>query len=243
MRIAVTATLIALCFVPRVARSSDAETLTSEEGRPLASLLDQVQHRFLSPITYEEAPSEKSGRAPVLSVTLGSTDTTPYYAAASVLHAYIAAGLPGAYKVVQHEGWVSVLPTQVPPVMSHAVTFPAMERNAIDTLQLIVDGVAQASGKKVILLNVPFWPSERLTLGAAGQPAADVIESIGAVNHRPISFQCLYDPLSKAYYLNVTIVAPKPEPGTTTVPKPARRVVPRNSPWFTKQPDSSQGSR
>jgi hypothetical protein len=226
--------------------------------RPLARVLDRVQHLFLSPIAFEEAPfatnpelgspaaAVSGDPTPVLSVTLGATDTTPYYAAGTALYAYKNAGLPGVYKAVQNNGWVSVVPVQVLgadgsmrdviPVMSSPVTFPVAERDAIATLQMIADAAGKQAGAKILVLNVPFWEREKITLGATGQPAGEVIvESIGKMINRPVSFQCLYDVRSKTYYLNVTIVAADPPPGTTVppnVPKLGPHSGPANSPWF-----------
>jgi len=133
-------------------------------------LLDRVQHLFLSPIAFEEAPfatnpdlasaaaAVSGDPTPVLSVTLGATDTTPYYAAGTALYAYKNAGLPGVYKAVQNNGWVSVVPVQVLgadgsmrdviPVMSSPVTFPVAERDgriqaATSRVQALVERLQQ----------------------------------------------------------------------------------------------------
>ena len=166
------------------APGSGPTTINVEAGLPpLSRVLDRVQHLFLSPIAFEEAPfatnpelgspaaAVSGDPTPVLSVTLGATDTTPYYAAGTALYAYKNAGLPGVYKAVQNNGWVSVVPVQVLgadgsmrdviPVMSSPVTFPVAERNAIATLQMIADAAGKQAGAKILVLNVPFWEREK----------------------------------------------------------------------------------
>lgn len=235
-------------------------TISADAGRPLASLLTQIEKRFQSPITFEEEPFEnkqdldspavKSNPAPnvALTMTLGDTDTTPYFAAASAVYAYTNAGLPGKYRVVQNSGWVSVEPVEitgaggqersVKPVMSYPASVSPGTHNGIDTLGRIAGAVSRASGVPVILLNVPFWPSDTITTDALAGSAGDVIAAIGRSIHRPVTFHCLYDTRSKKYYLNVTIVAPDPVPGTATPPRPilgpGPLLGPSNSPWFTR---------
>ncbi len=237
-------------------------TMTAGSGRPLADVLDRIQHMFLSSVTYEELPfknaSDLSGPAvghlqspsAAFSVTLGASDATPYLAAQSVLYAYTNAGFPGVYSVAVRGGAVDVSPVRVPsvsgamqdvtPVMSTPVTFPVATRGAEDTLRLVASGAARGSGAAVVLLNAPFWPSDTLTVGASAEPARDVISDIGAQIGRPISFQCLWEPSEKRYYLNVTIVA-APEPPGRPAPGgpfilPIPKVPPPGSPWFNKTP-------
>ena len=237
---------------------SEPATITAGAGRPLANVLDQLQHLFLQPICYEEAPFESpadvksaavaSSIAPnvALRVTLGATDVNPYFASSTALSAYRNAGLPGVYNAVQNNGWVAVVPSQVSgtdgnlrsvvPVMSSKATFPAVSCRGVDTLQLVVDAMSQASGSKVLLLNQPFWPNDMVTVSASGEQAGDVIQKIGSIIGRPVSYQCLYDASSQAYYLNVIIVSPPPVPGSTVRPRPLPLPLlgPPNSPWFAK---------
>jgi hypothetical protein len=234
-------------------------------GRPLAAALDRVQQLLLSPITYEEVPYEspddlstftvETGAGPRtiharpildFTFTLGSTDTNPYWAAQSVLRAYQAAGLAGAYKVVQENNRVDVIPVQVravngsmrdlTPVMSQTVTFPTAKRKVEDTVQLVVDAVSRGSGSRVLLLEVPFFHWDTVELGAAGESARDVITNIGAKYNLPLSFRCLYDATDKTYYLNVQAIAPETVPGGPPPVGKIRKPVlgPANSPWFTR---------
>lgn len=236
--------------------------MTVDSGRTLADVLDRIQHAFLSPITYEELPfrnaSDLSGPAvahfqppsAAFSVTLGATDTTPYLAAQSVLYEYTNAGLPGVYSAAVRGGTVDVQPVQVrgadgsmkdiTPVVIQPVTFPIATRLGRDTLKLVAGQIGLQSGVEVIVLNVPFWPADTLTAGASGEPARNVISDIGAQIGRPISFQCLWEPNEKRYYLNVTIVA-APEPPGRPAPGgpfflPMPKLPPSGSPWFNNAP-------
>lgn len=109
-----------------------APTTLVGTGRALPSILDQVQKRFLSPISFEEVPFESPselsavtatvGGAPNtmltnprfdFSVTLDNSAATTYLAAQAVVDAYSASGGPGVYHVVQRKHRVDVVPFQV----------------------------------------------------------------------------------------------------------------------------------
>jgi hypothetical protein len=247
--------------------SSAPITLASQNERGLANILNRVQHLFLSPITFEEVPYENAGELrritlirdnlpesrfvnPVtdFSVTLGEMDSTPYLAAQAALSAYKSAGRPGFYTVVELNNRVDVMPSQVlgangamktiTPIMSYPVSFPPATRTLSDTLQLLVSDVSRASGRKVILLNIPGGLLETVELGASGLPARDVVAEIGTALKRPVSFQCLYDVGSSTYYLDVMSVTPDPVPGGPPqhgYPKPRPTVGPIDSPFFIKK--------
>jgi hypothetical protein len=263
------ASLCACSLTQNLASAQSATTnappspITVRAGAPLAQVLSQLQHALLSPISYEDVPFENaadvaspavraSGTPDIaLTVTFGGTDNTPYNATQTALQAYKNAGLPGTYNIVQNSGWVSVVPTQVTgsdggakavvPLMSRLVTFPSATRKGNDTLQLIVDAIAQESGANVILLNTPFWlgGSETVTVGASGEPAGEVIQSVAKSFNRPMSYQCLYVPSLKTYYLNVTIVAADNPPGVAGPQAPplapGPRVGPTTNRWFDKK--------
>jgi hypothetical protein len=165
---------LALVTVVACSLITRSETIAGDAGRPLATVLDKLQHHFLSPITYEEAPVESPWVA--FSVTLDSVDSTTYGAADAVLRTYRTSGLPGNYKVVQNDGWVSVSPAQR-PVMSSPVTFPVAERKGTETLQLVVDAISRASGVKILLLTVAPEPVPGTTVlrGPRIKPGANKI--------------------------------------------------------------------
>lgn len=240
-------------------------TIHVNTGRPLAEVLEGAQQHFRSPISFEEAPYEseqelskvtilQAGLQKTLltrpqvdfSVRLEAGDTTPFLAAQTALGAYIAEGLPGTYKVVQQNDRVDVVPVQVrsasgsmrdiQPIMSSPITFPLATRSALETVQLIVNGIASHTGAKILPLNMPFHTGETVELGAVGQSAADLIEELGAKLGGTLSFQCLYDPTDKAYYLNIESVAPLSPPGgqRATAPKTVPKTGSPNNPFFTK---------
>jgi ABC-type uncharacterized transport system permease subunit len=178
--------------------------------------------------------------------TLGSIDSCPYLAAHSVLSAYRNAGGRGVYNVVQQNTRVDVVPVQVlaangsmrdiTPVMSRPVTFPNATRTLPETVKLIADALTSQSGFKVIPLNLPGQLLEQVEIGASGESGADVIENLGASLNRTVSFQCLYEPNEKTYYLNLKSVAAAPAGGGTPVHGRIKtpKTGPQNSPFFDK---------
>jgi hypothetical protein len=218
-------------------------TISVHSGRPISDVLDQLQSKFLSPITYEEVAYENEadlttrttlvimGKQKLMlgppvgdfSVTFGSADSTPYMASQSVLSAYSGARLPGVYRIVQQNGRVDFVPAQVlgvsgsmlavRPLMSSPIKLPLATRSVLDTLTSIVDQISVQSGKKVILLSAPFGGRETIELAAAGEGAADVISDIGNTLRVPLSFRCLYDATDTTYYLLIQAVTAPNTPG------------------------------
>jgi len=240
--------------------------VTVPNGRGLADVLTQIQQLFLTPVTYEELPYENptdlrtvtvvkdGGPVTVLvnpvtdfSVTLTASDSSAYLAVQSAMAAYRNAGHPGAYSVSLQGVRVDVRPSQilgangstrnVTPVMDQRVTLPAATRNVADTLQLATDALTRASGFKVILLGLPFSPLETVELGAISESARDLITDIGTAARRPLSFQCVYEPSTRTYYLNVVAVVAPPAPGVPPASgyvKAQPAIGPLTSPFFTK---------
>jgi hypothetical protein len=146
----------------------------------------------------------------------------------------------------QHSGWVSVVPNQMTaangsrqaltPVMDSKARFPLAKWRALETVQLLADAVMAGSGKKVQVLNIPFWPEDTLSLEASGESVAEMVHKLGQGIGRPMSYQCLWDARSRSYYLNLSIVAPDPVPGSTVLDPPRQKPVlgPVTSPWFKK---------
>jgi hypothetical protein len=180
------------------------------------------------------------------SATLTEDDSTPYLALHSVLAQYNGKGLYGAdsYQIIQQANHIDVLPVQVRganasmhkvvPVTSYPVTFPAAERTVEDTLVLLFQEVAQASGKQVSLLYDPFSASNpKVTIGANAELPGDVLATIGQSLGATLSYHCLYDASDSSYTVNIYPVIysikgnlyNNPAPGT---PQPG------NSSFFTR---------
>ena len=234
-------------------------------GEGLAEALSRVQEIFLQPITFEEIPFqnraqlgsvtvEQNGRSkeflvnPIsgFTVTLQQIDATPYLASQTLLHAYKSAGRPGMYKVLQQDNRVDVVPSEllksdgstigVVPVMSRPIMLHETKRTLDDTIDRIAGILSAESGFKVIPLSVPSHLLEQVNFGANGESAADAIQALGEKLGRTISFQLLYDPNERAYYLNLHNVAPPPIPGVINGPRRISlpKVGPATSPFFDK---------
>ena len=197
---------------------------------------------LLQPITFEEVPFENRGKLqsvtverndgpkqflvnPIsgFTVTLQKIDATPYLASQTVLRAYKSAGRLGEYKVVQQANRVDVVPSEllksdgstvnVMPVMSRPIVLRKAKRGFDDIIARITEILSAESGFKVIPLTVSSHLLEQADFGANGESAADVIQTLGEKLGRTISFQLLYDPNDRAYYLNLHNVASNPIPG------------------------------
>jgi hypothetical protein len=247
--------------------SGNSTIASVNTSRPLAEILDAIQQKYLVPITFEEAPFESNTdlkafpikqldgsiftfhELPVVdfSVTLDNGETA-VEATQSVLTAYASLGLPGVYDMVQEADRIRVFPKQVrastgnmrnvTPVMDYPVAFPLATRGSVETLQLLVSIISKESGTHVEALNVPFNLEDTLTLGASGESARTVIEHLSDIFHIPFSFQCLYVPTEKTYYLNVKgVFVPNPPgmPAEHGYIRPLPAAGPANSLWFTKK--------
>jgi hypothetical protein len=235
-------------------------------SRPLAEVLEALQQKYLVPMTFEEAPfeSEVELRAVPIRQLNGSVftfrelpvvdfniklndDDTAIAAAQSALSAYTGQSFPGVYDMIQEGDRIRVFPKQVraqagslrdiKPVMDYPVTFPIATRGSVETLQLLASIISRESGAHVEPLNVPFHLGDTITMGADGESARDVIKHMGEIFHVPFSFQCLYEPTSKTYYLNVKgVFAPNPAGVAARhgLARPAPSAGPASSPWFTK---------
>ncbi len=243
------ASLLAIPLIAQGQSTSTSTTLTVNSGRPLAEMIDKVQHLYMKPVDFEEAPYRSSldlnsisirqddGTEKTLlatriidfTVTLGQSDSTVYNATQSVVAWYNSAGLPGIYSVIQSGDRVSVVPqrvrasagemVEVTPVMSAPVQFPSATRSVVETLQIVAQSVSSQTGAKVVLLNMPFHLTDTVTMAAVGEPAREVIESLGRTFGVALASQCLYDATEKAYYLNVNSIFPGNPAGVP--PKPA----------------------
>jgi len=53
------------------------------------------------------------------------------------------------------------------------VTVPNAERNVADTVEAILGAASRASGLRIVLGSVPFWPTQLVSFGASREPARD----------------------------------------------------------------------
>lgn len=243
--------------------------LKAKSPSPLADIVDQIEHLYAQPVNFEEEPYQNSKdlkptpvkqedgstivllSPPVaeLDVTLGPTDTSAYNALQTALAAYHSAGLPGEYAVEDTGGRLSVVPRYVTdaggtpvaitPLMATPARFPLADRLVVDTLQIVAAAVAAQRDAKVILLDTPFHVTDTISFSANGEPARDVIASIGEVFHVALSSQWLYDATTKTYYMTVqSIFRPNPAGGPPQPGPPIIRARPRQtngtqSPFYT----------
>jgi hypothetical protein len=237
-------------------------TLNASGSRPLADMLQKLQQLYKFPITYEEVPYENpaelrasnartaTGVRPLfplggdLDVTLDSSASTPLSATQAVLSAYTGNGLPGLYQAIEGDGRVDVIPTHVrgtngvmrpiTPVMSQPVVLPPGERRIVDSLQAMGTALSKASGFKVYILSSGIPENATADLGSAGGAARDVIAKLGAQYGIPISFQALYEPNEKAYYVNLQLVTSFIPTTTQNPAKPKKPAASPDNPFFTK---------
>lgn len=189
---------------------------SADSARSVPDMLTQVENAFLKPITFEEYPFrtnlEQNFNATAI---LGPNDSTPYFAVRTIINAYRAAGFPGEYAVTQTGDRVDVFPSHGSaasaanwkPLMSYPVSFQLGTRTIEETLELLCNQIAAESGYSVLLLGFPGFPFNAVELSAKDRPARDVISDIGEKMNWHLSFQALYQPDSKLYYLNVVSVA------------------------------------
>lgn len=233
--------------------------------RPLAQALLQIQDLTHTPINFEETPYQNPNDIVSRTVTgvdgrqvrlvspkgghlRASLDKgeSGYEAIQTLLSGYYTADLPGSYVVTQTATSVNILPgtflnlsgvsQTAAPLMDQLISFPEAARNIPATFQLVVDGMAKATGVNVLLSDVPFPDYSPISVGASQESAASVLAKI-ASKLRPFSCFLLYDPGAKAYHLTVRIVplAPGSTSASQSQPGVSPGVTrPTQSPFFKK---------
>jgi hypothetical protein len=252
------------------AGSADSTTYSVRSGRPLAEILFAVEHKYLVPVTFEEAPFESDSdlqatpikqtdgsiytfhELPVVDFRVTTNALAAGIAVRTVLEDYGAQKLPGVYDMIEDSDRISVFPRRVrtstgnmrnvSPVMDYPVTFPLATRGATATMELVTSIISKESGMHVEPLNLPFQLTDTITMSANGQSAADLVKQIGVMARVPLSFQCLYTPTTRTYYLILEgVYAPVPAGGAppptgVLLLPPMPKAGPSNSAWFTKNP-------
>lgn len=240
---------------------SEPVSISTEGNHALPEMLERIQHLYSTAIDFEEAPIEysadmvvspvfmKSGGHPVfvkggeLTVQLDKTDRTAYQAVQTVLAAYTNSGLPGLYQATDEGERVDVVPVEarsvagtmrrVTPIMDSPISLNYQPRQITQLLQDIAAAISKVSGYKVYLsatgVNDSMDPPTDLT-GFSGEKARDAFAKSVA-----LSYQVLFDPGEKAYYLNMAPVALPSSPASATPRTPSLTRSPKTSPFWVKK--------
>ena len=122
-----------------------------------------------------------------------------------LLTSYRQNHLPGDFQVQEANGMLYVTATKVlgangavhavtSPMLA-AITVPTADRSVGGTVQAIFDAVGIATGLRFGLDRLPFWPSQRVTFGAAGEVARDALARLFAqLSSRPLSYRLIFAP-------------------------------------------------
>src|SRR5206468_12311110 len=110
---------------------------------------------------------------------------------------------------------------------------PYEQRNGIDTVEAILDTVYKSTGLRIVVGNLPFWPTQMVSFGASGEPARDALARLFAQTASgPLSYRLVFDPTPDRmrtfdYMINVrptAYAAPMATPGVAQIsvsPPPA----------------------
>jgi hypothetical protein len=137
-----------------------------------------------------------------------------------LLDAYAIAGNPGVFRLDRDGVRLHIVASGVKgkdgalvshrPVLDAPITVPAQKRNGLELLEAFCSALSQASGTKVVLGSAPLNLFHRYQTesGAKDQRANDFLsnELDRVTNKRKLSWQLLYDPGTKIYFLNVHVV-------------------------------------
>jgi hypothetical protein len=122
-----------------------------------------------------------------------------------VLLHYRQGALPGDFKIEPANGMIYVTPVQilgangvtrnVSSPMLITVWIPTAMRSVAEQATAILDAISRASGSKIVLGALPFWPTEQVTFGASGESARDALARLFMlVDGGPFSYRLLFDP-------------------------------------------------
>ncbi len=198
--------------------------------RVLNDLLTQIENALKEPINFEEAapldsqwlergatismrPEALYPKRARLVVQFVPGEVNTYNAVQTVLNAYSRAHLPGNYAISQQNGFLSVLPIgssangrTTPALLLQTITIPLAERSIEDTFTAITGELSSASGKTVIITNLPFGDTQtRIQMKASNEPALVVLERVAQLLG-PVSFHLVYDPSDSRYGLNIGVI-------------------------------------
>jgi hypothetical protein len=188
-----------------------AGTLVINESRPLLRAAQELEHRYGVPVSYEDADYKFNDdidhsrynfsppRAGVLSVDLSPplSSIEPVTVATllqGLLEQNVRSGNPGQFKLIETTAGLGMVPvavrnsegTLVPyrSPLDARISFPEMDRDAEDAIQLFCQVTGAASGKKIGLGGGPGvlkWKTVRV--GATSEVARDVLARLLTTVH------------------------------------------------------------
>ena len=137
-----------------------------------------------------------------------------------MLEAYAIAGNPGIFHLDRDTERVHIIAgasknkdgvlVSRPSVFDASITIPPQKRIALQLLEAFCRAVSAASGMQVRLASAPLnlVHQYQTEVGAKNQKARDFLtqELNRMTDHANLSWQLLYDPTSKAYFLNIHAV-------------------------------------
>jgi len=144
----------------------------------------------------------------------------------TVLDGHARVGNPGVFALLQNNDGLVIVPTsgrnwngalvQDHSPLDTSISFPELRRTAVETLELICNTVADASGKKVVVGTTPLLglPGQTVAIiGAANEQARSVLfrmlSSLQPSDLRTkapsikLAWQLFYDPGQSMYVMNV----------------------------------------
>ena len=126
-----------------------------------------------------------------------------------LLDAYAAGGHPGVFRLNSHGARLHIV-TSDPSVLDASITLPARKRNGFELLDAFCSAVSQASGTRVVWATAPLNLLHRYQTesGAKDQKAREFLSNeLDRITDKfKLSWQLLYDPVMKSYYLNIHVV-------------------------------------
>ncbi|HZU43325.1 MAG TPA: hypothetical protein VE994_11675 [Terriglobales bacterium] len=217
---------------PRLACPSDIQDVTAQ--------VQNAAQRAANPRTRVIVP--KGGALSVDMVLPNVVQTGDALTVVTALRAqYEANGYPGRFTIKQVGSVLTVEPNAVrgsdctwaaaSPAMETPISFPSQQRDATETLSLILHAVTQRLGMKVGLGNLPMvaFVNRKATVRADNEPANIVLmrlfDQLSPAGQSTYSYHLFYDPGLKYYLADIAAVQPlRPKPEAQGVPPPPKGV-------------------
>jgi hypothetical protein len=124
-----------------------------------------------------------------------------------LLDAYALSGNPGIFRL-DRDGPRLHIVTSHPSVLDASIILRAHKRNGLELLEAFCTAVSQASGTRVVMATVPLNLFNRYETqsGAKDQKAREFLSNELDRIKVKLSWQLLYDPVTKSYFLNIHVV-------------------------------------